>query len=247
MSFDPDKLISQIKNLELPKEIEIKQICQKSKEIFLKEPNLLHLSSPITICGDIHGQFDDLLELFQVGGKPPETNYLFLGDYVDRGFNSVETLLLFLLLKIKYEDRIFLLRGNHECQTITQTYGFYDECKRKYHDSINVWKYCCQVFDTMPLSALINNRYFCIHGGLTPNLEKIEEIDKIDRVQEISKNVIMCDLLWSDPEVDVDGFGESPRGAGYVFGENVVEKFVNDNNIELIVRAYQLIMDGYKC
>ena len=97
------------------------------------------------------------------------------------------------------------------------------------------------------LGALINNCYFCIHGGLTPNLEKIEEIDKIDRVQEISKNVVMCDLLWNDPEIDVEGFGESHSGAGYIFGESVVEKFINDNNIELIVRAYQLIMDGYKC
>ena len=246
MSFDYDKLISQIKNLELPKEQEVNQICQKAKEIFLKESNLLHLSSPITICGDIHGQFDDLLELFEVGGKPPETNYLFLGDFVDRGFNSVETILLFLLFKIKYEDRIFLLRGNHECQQITQTYGFYDECKRKYHESINVWKYCCQVFDAMPLAALVNNKFFCVHGGLTPNIEKIEDIEKIDRVQEISQNITMSDLLWSDPDIEVEGFGVSPRGAGYIFGQSVVDKFVNDNNIDLIVRAHQLVMEGYK-
>ena len=127
---DLDKILSELKNLDKIKENEIKNICLKSKEILKDEPNIISLESPITICGDIHGQFDDLLELFQIGGKPPETNFLFLGDYVDRGYNSIETILTFLILKIKYSDRITLIRGNHESKFISQTYGLYEECNR---------------------------------------------------------------------------------------------------------------------
>ena len=130
MSVDFNKCLSQLKKGEQIKENEIKIICDKAIEILQEEPNLVHLEAPITVCGDIHGQFYDLLELFQIGGNTPITNYLFLGDYVDRGYNSIETILYFMLLKILYPDRITLLRGNHECQQITMQYGFYEECRR---------------------------------------------------------------------------------------------------------------------
>ena len=237
--------LTQIKRLELLKETEVKAICEKAKEILSKEQNLVQLSSPITICGDIHGQFEDLIELFKVGGICPEIQFLFLGDYVDRGFSSVETFIYFLLLKIKYEDRITLLRGNHESRQITQVYGFYDECTRKY-GSINVWRYCAEVFDYLPLAALVDNKIFCVHGGLSPNLENISDLNKINRIQEVPHDGVMSDILWSDPEQDMIGYGLSPRGAGYIFGGDAVEKFNHINKIDLVARAHQLVMEGYK-
>ncbi|KAJ3302121.1 Serine/threonine-protein phosphatase 4 catalytic subunit [Kappamyces sp. JEL0829] len=174
------------------------------------------------ICGDIHGQFYDLKELLKVGGKCPDTNYLFMGDFVDRGFYSVETFLLLLALKVRYPDRITLIRGNHESRQITQVYGFYDECLRKY-GSVNVWRYCCEIFDYLSLSALIDDKIFCVHGGLSPSVNTLDQVRIIDRKQEVPHEGPMCELLWSDPD-DIEGWGLSPRGAGYLFGGDVVEK-----------------------
>ena len=123
----------------------MRQLCFKAREILLEEGNIQRIDPPVTICGDIHGQFFDLQELFRVGGDCPDTHYLFLGDFVDRGANSVETFLLLLALKVRHPDRIQLIRGNHESRQITQIYGFYDECVRKYDGSANVWRYCCEV------------------------------------------------------------------------------------------------------
>lgn len=133
------------------------------------------VDAPVTICGDIHGQFYDLLELFKHGGECPHVNYLFLGDFVDRGFNSVETFLLLLAYKVRYPDRITLIRGNHECRQITQVYGFYDECLRKYA-SLNVWRYCTDVFDYLSLAAIIEEKVFCVHGGLSPTIKTIDDV-----------------------------------------------------------------------
>jgi len=179
-----------------------------------------------------------------VGGECPETNYLFMGDFVDRGFYSVETFLLLLALKVRYPDRIMLIRGNHESRQITQVYGFYDECIRKY-GSVNVWRYCCEIFDYLSLSATIDDRIFCVHGGLSPSINTLDQIRTIDRRQEVPHDGAMCDLLWSDPD-DINGWGLSPRGAGYLFGGDVSSAFNQTNNVELIARAHQLVMEGYK-
>ena len=240
-----DEQIEQLRKCQYITEIEVKLLCEKAKELFIEESNVVIIDAPITICGDIHGQFDDLTELFVKGGKCPETNYLFMGDFVDRGFNSVETFLLLLALKVRYPDRITLIRGNHETRQITQVYGFYDECMRKY-GSINVWRYCTEIFDYLPISGIIDEKIFCIHGGLSPTIDTIDEIRNIDRKQEVPHDGAMCDLLWSDPDQDQKGFGISPRGAGYLFGEDVVNTFEEINKSELIARAHQLVMEGYK-
>ena len=226
------------------KESEVKNLCNKAREILVDESNVQRVDAPVTICGDIHGQFYDLKELFKVGGKCPATNYLFMGDFVDRGFYSVETFLLLLALKVRYPDRITLIRGNHESRQITQVYGFYDECLRKY-GSVNVWRYCTEIFDYLSLSAIIEDKIFCVHGGLSPSINSLDQIRCIDRKQEVPHDGAMCDLMWSDPE-DIDGWGLSPRGAGYLFGGDVVDKFNSTNNLELICRAHQLVMEGYK-
>jgi len=241
---DLDRQIATLMKCEIIKESEVKILCQKAMEILMEESNVQRVDAPVTICGDIHGQFYDLKELFKVGGDCPDTNYLFLGDFVDRGFYSVETFLLLLALKVRYPDRITLIRGNHESRQITQVYGFYDECLRNY-GSVNVWRYCTEIFDYLSLSALIEDKILCVHGGLSPSIDTLDQIRVIDRKQEVPHDGAMCDLLWSDPE-DIEGWGLSPRGAGYLFGGNVVKTFNHTNGLDLIARAHQLVMEGYK-
>jgi diadenosine tetraphosphatase ApaH/serine/threonine PP2A family protein phosphatase len=301
------------------------------------------VDAPVTICGDIHGQFHDLMELFRVGGDVPDTNYLFMGDFVDRGFYSLESFLLLLCLKVRYPDRITLIRGNHESRQITTVYGFYDECIRKY-GSANVWRYCCEVFDYLALGALVlgasseleptavtnmndpsqstmpiddageletevlnakgevtmttyrrrhrsssdasndtrdispprdisatrgeapsrpgpagtgasgnssgslstsTGAVLCVHGGLSPLVDSVDKIRLIDRKQEVPHEGAMCDLLWSDPD-EIEGWGLSPRGAGFLFGGDIVKHFNYRNDLSLIARAHQLVMEGYK-
>jgi serine/threonine-protein phosphatase 4 catalytic subunit len=172
---DLDRQIEQLHRCEIIKESEVKALCAKAREILIEESNVQRVDPPVTVCGDIHGQFYDLKELFKVGGDVPDTNYLFLGDFVDRGFYSVETFLLLLALKVRYPDRITLIRGNHESRQITQVYGFYDECRRKY-GSVNVWRYCTEIFDYLSLSAIIDNQIFCVHGGLSPSITTLDQV-----------------------------------------------------------------------
>jgi len=192
--FDLDRQIEQLLRCDIIKEKEVKQLCDKAREILIEEQNVQKIQLPVTICGDIHGQFYDLKELFKVGGVCPETNYLFMGDFVDRGFYSVETFLLLLALKVRYPARITLIRGNHESRQITQVYGFYDECLRKY-GSVNVWKYCTDIFDYLSLSAIIEDKIFCVHGGLSPSITTLDQLRLIDRHQEVPHEGSMCDLV----------------------------------------------------
>jgi len=225
-------------------EAEVKALCEKAKEILTTESNVQPVRAPVTVCGDIHGQFYDLLELFRIGGKPPETNYLFMGDYVDRGFHSVECVTLLFALKVRYRDRITVLRGNHESTQITQVYGFYDECNKKYGNP-NVWKFFTDLFDYVPLSAIVENQFFCLHGGLSPSVDTLDHIRALDRIQEVPHEGPMCDLLWSDPD-DRSGWNSSPRGAGHTFGKDISEKFNHNNKLKMIVRGHQLAFEGYR-
>jgi len=290
------------------------------------ESNIQPVTTPVTICGDIHGQFYDLLELFRVAGgmpdesapeapvspvnvitaadiEPPSTitnpklkkklrlggaehpdspseksseisdvedipssqqsevedeksesgnaiprkqnaNFIFLGDYVDRGYFSLETLTLLLCLKAKYPERITLVRGNHESRQITQVYGFYEECVQKYGNT-SVWKACCQVFDFMTLGAIVDGKVLCVHGGLSPEIRTLDQVRVVARAQEIPHEGAFCDLVWSDPE-DVETWAVSPRGAGWLFGDRVSQEFCHVNGLNLIARAHQLVNEGYK-
>eukprot|EP00672_Neobodo_designis_P018336 CAMPEP_0174832062 /NCGR_PEP_ID=MMETSP1114-20130205/3464_1 /TAXON_ID=312471 /ORGANISM="Neobodo designis, Strain CCAP 1951/1" /LENGTH=312 /DNA_ID=CAMNT_0016065913 /DNA_START=125 /DNA_END=1063 /DNA_ORIENTATION=- len=241
--FDLDEMIAQLLECKPLSEAQVARLCEKGKEVLGKESNVHVVRAPVTVCGDIHGQFHDLMELFKIGGMPPDTNYLFMGDYVDRGYYSVECVTLLLLFKVRYPDRFHILRGNHESRQITQVYGFYDECIRKY-GSANAWKLFTDLFDYLPLTAVVENQVFCLHGGLSPTLDTFSHIRSIDRVQEVPHEGPMCDLLWSDPE-DRSGWGVSPRGAGYTFGQDVSETFCHNNGLNMIARAHQLVMEGY--
>lgn len=323
---DLDKAIAQLRACRPIPEAQVREICHKARELLIEEGNVVTVCAPVTICGDIHGQFHDLMELFRVGGDVPDTNYLFMGDFVDRGFYSLESFLLLLCLKVRYPDRMTLIRGNHESRQITTVYGFYDECLRKY-GSANVWRYCCDVFDYLALGAIVlgasNTLYpasespseqefleqnteievcnadqdvisrfprrnlegeeqnkspngaaagtgdktgppgsgasgssggsignpagavLCVHGGLSPLIDTVDKIRLLDRKQEVPHEGAMCDLLWSDPD-DIDGWGLSPRGAGFLFGADIVRQFNQKNNLSLIARAHQLVMEGFK-
>lgn len=239
-----DKWIENLKKGNCISETDLKKLCIQVKNILIEEANVQPVRSPVTICGDIHGQFYDLLELFKTGGDLPNTNYIFMGDFVDRGHNSVETFQLLLCYKAKYPECITLLRGNHESRQITQVYGFYDECVKKYGNA-NPWKYCVEVFDFLNLAALVDGKVFCVHGGLSPSLRTIDQIQVLERVQEIPHIGPYCDLMWSDPD-DITDWDISPRGAGYLFGSRATKEFNYINKLELVCRAHQLVMEGYK-
>lgn len=231
------------KEVNLP-EADIRDLCLESRDIFIDQPSLLELEAPIKIVGDIHGQYYDLLRLFEFGKFPPEANYLFLGDYVDRGKQSLETICLLLAFKVKYPLNFFILRGNHECASINRIYGFYDECKRRY--SIKIWKTFTDCFNCLPVAAVIAERIFCCHGGLSPELKTFAQIKRFLRPTEVPDSGLLCDLLWSDPEKIIQGWADNDRGVSYTFGPDVVTKFLAKHDLDLICRAHQVVEDGYE-
>jgi len=187
--------------------------------------------------GDIRGQYYDLLRLFEYGGFPPETNYLFLGNYVYSGNQSLETICLLLAYKIKYPENFFLLRGKHECARMNRKSGFYDECKRRYN--VQMWKTLTDCFNCFPVAAIINEKIFCCNGGLSPELQSMEQIRRIMRPTDIPQTGLLCDLLWADPDNEFEGWGESDRGVSFTFGPDIVSKFLANQDMDLICRGHQ--------
>ncbi|THG00473.1 hypothetical protein TEA_002899 [Camellia sinensis var. sinensis] len=182
-------------------ESEIKQLCVASRDIFIQQPNLLELEAPIKICGDIHGQYSDLLRLFEYGGFPPQSNYLFLGDYVDRGKQSLETICLLLAYKIRYPENFFLLRGNHECASINRIYGFFDECKRWFN--VKIWKSFTDCFNCLPVAALIDDRILCMHGGLSPDLTNLDLIRNLPRPTPVPDTGLLVSEFLTRHDLDL--------------------------------------------
>ena len=225
-------------------EEEIKLLINKCKEILKQQPSFLELACPISILGDIHGQYFDLLRLFEYGGYPPSTNYLFLGDYVDRGKQSIETICLLMAYKIKYPENFFMIRGNHEAELVNRIYGFYDECRKRYN--VKLWKNFTDMFNWLPIAALIDDKIFCVHGGLSPDLENIEQLYDIIRPTDVPNSGLLCDILWSDPSTEVDDWGQNERGISYIYSLTVIKKFLGQNNLDLICRAHQVVEDGYE-
>jgi len=251
-------------------------LIHRASAIIKSEPNMLELKYPITVCGDIHGQFFDLMRLFEVGGDPKDTQYLFLGDYVDRGCFSTEVVLYLYALKITYPKTLFMLRGNHECRQLTSFFNFRDECSYKY--DLHLYDEVMLSFDNLPIAALINKSFFAVHGGLSPDLTSLEEVKQMDRFQEIPREGPMCDLLWSDPyEAEADGGAPNPdatdaaaaaaaadkslahqqestqwfgyndtRQCSFVYGVEAVKQFLKDNKLTSIIRAHEAQVDGYK-
>ncbi|KAL1839482.1 hypothetical protein VTJ49DRAFT_1457 [Mycothermus thermophilus] len=226
------------------KNAEITAICHRVREVFLSQPALLELDAPVKIVGDVHGQYTDLIRMFEMCGFPPHSNFLFLGDYVDRGKQSLETILLLFCYKLKYPENFFLLRGNHECANVTRVYGFYDECKRRCN--VKVWKTFVDTFNTLPIAAIVAAKIFCVHGGLSPALGHMDDIRNIARPTDVPDYGLLNDLLWSDP-ADMDQDWEAnERGVSYCFGKKVITDFLAANDFDLVCRAHMVVEDGYE-
>lgn len=226
-------------------------IISRATEILKSEPNLLEMDAPITVCGDVHGQYYDLMKLFEVGGNPDETRYLFLGDYVDRGYFSIECVLYLWSLKIWYPDSLWLLRGNHECRHLTDYFTFKLECKHKYSE--RVYEACMDSFCALPLAAIMNKQFLCIHGGLSPELHSLDDLRSLDRFREPPTHGLMCDILWADP---LEEFGQEKtsdffihnhvRGCSYFFSYPAACAFLEKNNLLSIIRAHEAQDAGYR-
>jgi len=233
-------------------------LVSTAKEIFRKEPNLLLLNDPITVCGDIHGQFFDLLRLMVSAGEPSETQYLFLGDYVDRGCFSMECVLWLYAHKITFPNTFWMIRGNHECRHLTSYFNFKDECIYKYDEEL--YDAIMDSFDCLPIAGTINGKFLACHGGLSPDIGHLEDIFTIDRFQEIPTHGPFCDIVWADPRAEEDQVGEvsdnSPaltwfsfnqtRQCSYYFGVDAVQTFLETNNLTSIIRAHEACFEGYK-
>ncbi|CAK7273813.1 serine/threonine protein phosphatase Pzh1 [Sporothrix epigloea] len=226
------------------KNAEIVAICHRARETFLSQPTLLELDAPVKIVGDVHGQYTDLIRMFEMCGFPPTSNFLFLGDYVDRGKQSLETILLLLCYKLKYPENFFLLRGNHECANVTRVYGFYDECKRRCN--VKIWKTFVDTFNTLPVAAIVAGKIFCVHGGLSPALDHMDDIRNIARPTDVPDYGLLNDLLWSDPaDMDQD-WDSNERGVSYCFNKKVIMDFLVKHDFDLVCRAHMVVEDGYE-
>ncbi|XP_004251224.1 serine/threonine-protein phosphatase BSL3-like isoform X1 [Solanum lycopersicum] len=237
---------------------EIADLCDSAERIFASEPTVLQLRAPIKIFGDLHGQFGDLMRLFDEYGSPSTAgdiayiDYLFLGDYVDRGQHSLETITLLLALKVEYPYNIHLIRGNHEASDINALFGFRIECIERLgeRDGIWAWHRINRLFNWLPLAALIEKKIICMHGGIGRSINHVEQIESIQRpITMEAGSIVLMDLLWSDPTENdsVEGLRPNARGPGLVtFGPDRVMEFCNNNDLQLIVRAHECVMDGFE-
>ncbi|KAJ7729794.1 Metallo-dependent phosphatase-like protein [Mycena metata] len=230
-------------------------ILENATKLLSSEPNMVEVQGPVTICGDIHGQYYDLMKLFDVGGPLTDNAYLFLGDYVDRGCFGIECLLYLYTLKLWFPHKFTLLRGNHECQHLTEYFTFKRECLHKY--SQRVYDACTASFRALPVAALVDGRFFCVHGGLSPELVLLSDIRALNRFNEPGSKGLLCDLLWSDP---IAGFGHeeehgvppgttflhnATRGCSFFFTYAAACQFLERNGLLGIIRGHEAQDAGY--
>ena len=224
---------------------DVEDIGVKIREVLKSEPTLLRLSAPCIIVGDVHGEIFDLYRVFGIHGLPPRTKYLFLGDLIDRGEESVAVVALVFALKLLFPEHVYVLRGNHEFVEMAKRQGFYSETQAKFKGS-NVFGIYCDAFEYLPLAALVDETIFCVHGGISPGLKELAQIDKIQRPLNAASIDLVRGILWSDPVETVGDFVPSRRGVGYGYGQEVVRRFMEANGLELIVRGHECVAEGVK-
>ena len=229
---------------------DILEIIELFKQTVKNESNIVKVQDPVSIVGDIHGQFYDLLKIFEYGGNPEKTTYLFLGDYVDRGLFSIECVLLLMALKLNYKSTINMLRGNHECRQLTSFFNFKQECEVKY--DLEVYDRFMEAFDALPLACIINEKFLAVHGGISPDLSIIGDLNKLNRFSETPKNGPMCDLVWADPcekddeALNIEWSENKTRGCSFIFGAKSVTPFLQNNDLLSIVRGHEAQLEGSK-
>ena len=222
----------------------------QAQRLFSRESNLLQIKDPVVVVGDVHGQFFDLMKILEIGGSPTNTKYLFLGDYVDRGAFSIECVLLLFSLKINFPQTFMMIRGNHECRQMTSFFNFRSECLYKY--DMEVYEIIMECFDNLPLSAIINNKFLALHGGISPHLRTIDDLHRVDRFIEPPRDGLYCDILWADPvdkpdgRTDQDFRNNDTRGCSFFFNVTAVNAFLRRNDLLSIVRAHEAQLEGYK-
>lgn len=242
---------------QFPSDETIMAIIETAQKIFSEESSLLELEGNFTIVGDIHGNIDDLLRIFERRGYPPSTNYLFLGDYVDRGTHSPEVIILLFCLKILYPKSLYMIRGNHECESITSVYGFKRDCIRRFGSNINyssyysvsgsgykIYREFMNCFKYLSFAAVVNNSYFCVHGGISPYLKTLDDITDLDKPKVSAESVLASDIVWSDPLESCDDFQPSDRGTGNFFNDTVLNSFLKNNNLKKLIRSHESCMEG---
>jgi protein phosphatase len=223
---------------------EIILLCEAARDIFSAEDVSLSLTGPILIVGDLHGQILDLFRVLQTYGLPDQNKYLFLGDLVDRGEFSTETCALVWALKVKYRDKVFIIRGNHEFSFLCKQCGFHAEVTTIYGPGSRVFESFIESFSFMPLTAVINEQILCVHGGLGPSWFSLSQSRQVDRpVHEFGEDLLDA-MLWSDPNPGIYMFEPSNRGAGYLFGEGALVEFLDSNRLKLLVRAHECVNTG---
>lgn len=245
-----DSIIDRLLNGEDPTASDVNLTCSKVYPILKYEPNVLRTTSPMTVLGDVHGDFDDVLEIFRIFGDPSEGKYCFVGDFVDRGDKSVHTIVLLFAYKIKYPETFYLVRGNHEGYNMTATYGFYDEILKRYGD-FNVWRAFIEVFTAIPIAILVDNNILGVHGGLTPWLETIEQLDQLPRtISDTTYTLpnqipVLKEILWNDPS-EMPGIQPPIREGGKCWGPDITANFIEKNNLKFVVRGHEAVNSGFK-
>ena len=211
--------------------------------IFSKEPNILRLNGPLIVVGDLHGHILDLFRIFHLYGYPDTTKYLFLGDLIDRGEFSLETVLFILLAKFLYPDNVYIIRGNHEFPSMGQKFGFMDEILDVYPNT-NIFSNFMNVFSHFPIGAMINNEILCIHAGLGPSITSISSIENVPKPLTYFDTPTESAILWSDPSDNVKGYVKSTRGLGYMYGSDVIKEFLKNNKLRCLIRGHECCDSG---
>jgi len=219
------------------------ELSEEAIRVLQKRPNILKISAPIYVIGDLHGNLCDLIRIINLAKPPPYSRYLFLGDYVDRGKYSIEVVTFLLALQVAFPEHIYMLRGNHEFEQINENYGFKNEVQTQY-DSLEVYFAFNKVFEWLSLVAIINDKIFCVHGGLSPQLSTLEQISLIHRPFQSFESNLVSDILWSDPSPDTNGYIRSARGTGVIFGKEPIDNFIKSFNFSAVIRAHQCVSTG---
>ena len=235
--------MKEVKNA-FPPAKQISKLIQETQSIIQKESNLIRLEGEWIVVGDIHGNFEDLLRIFKRNNFPPDKNYLFLGDYVDRGPQSLEVLLMLFSLKVLYPEKVYLLHGNHEGEYLTSLFNFKNDCVINNFGSIYLEFIEC--FKYLSLAAIVNNSFFCVHGCLCPSLKELKQIEDIQKPIADDPMSLAEDLLWSDPgSVNIKEFQPNTRGAGWVCPACKVAEFLQKHQLKLLIRSHEYQSQGY--